>query len=88
MAGPANLNQRLQAAMNPEAIGLKRAGVEHSVMQTRNNYENTEEAKPLNSLIFGLVDTEKKNISVMLDQEDVRQYTEYFVEKQAEHHIF
>ena len=41
--GSANLNLRLQAALNPEGLSLKRAGVDYrvgdKVMQIRNNYE-------------------------------------------------
>ena len=40
--GSANLNQRLQAAINPEGPSLKRAGIDYrigdKVMQIRNNY--------------------------------------------------
>ena len=40
--GSANLNQRLQAAINPEGLSLKRAGIDYrigdKVMQIRNNY--------------------------------------------------
>ena len=43
VVGSANLNQRLQAAINPEGLSLKRAGVDYrvgdKVMQIRNNYE-------------------------------------------------
>ena len=43
--GSANLNQRLQAAFNPEGLSLKRAGVDYRVndrvMQIRNNYEKS-----------------------------------------------
>ena len=40
--GSSNLNQRLQAAINPEGLSLKRAGIDYrigdKVMQIRNNY--------------------------------------------------
>ena len=40
--GSANLNQRLQSAINPEGLSLKRAGIDYriddKVMQIRNNY--------------------------------------------------
>ena len=43
--GSANLNQRLQAAINPEGLSLKRAGIDYrigdKVMQIRNNYEKS-----------------------------------------------
>ena len=43
--GSANLNQRLQAAVNPEGASLKRAGIDYrigdKVMQIRNNYEKS-----------------------------------------------
>ena len=43
--GSANLNQRLQAAINPAGLSLKRAGIDYrigdKVMQIRNNYEKS-----------------------------------------------
>ena len=43
--GSANLNQRLQAAVNPEGVSLKRTGIDYrvgdKVMQIRNNYVKT-----------------------------------------------
>ena len=43
--GSVNLNQRLQAALNPEGLSLKRAGIDYrvddKVMQIRNNYEKS-----------------------------------------------
>ena len=51
-------------------------------------YETHWQLNKENIVIVGLVDAEKKNISLMLDKEDGRKHIEYFVEKNKPDIIF
>ena len=71
--GAANLNQVIQAAVNPQCIGLKRGGVEYrkhdKVMQIRNNYEK--EVFNGDIGVIGDVDLEERELTVRFDDRDV-----------------
>ena len=71
--GAANLNQVIQAAVNPQSTGLKRGGVEYrkhdKVMQIRNNYEK--EVFNGDIGVIGDVDLEERELTVRFDDRDV-----------------
>lgn len=71
--GASNLNQMIQAAVNPQSIGLKRGGVEYrrhdKVMQVRNNYEK--EVFNGDIGVIGDVDLEERELTVRFDDRDV-----------------
>ena len=67
--GIINLNQKLQAALNPDGFGLKRAGIEYKlgdkVMQIRNNYEKAVFNGDIG--IISNVDIENNELTVAFD---------------------
>lgn len=76
MVGSANLNQRLQAAMNQEGVSLKRAGMDYrvgdKVMQIRNNYEK---AVFIGDIGFiSAVNTEDSELTVNFDERSATYY--------------
>ncbi len=73
VVGSANLNQRLQAAMNPEGLFLKSAGVDYrvsdKVMQIRNNYEKAVFNGDIG--FISAVNTEDNELTVNFDDRKV-----------------
>ena len=73
-AGSANLNLLLQAALNPEGLSLKRAGVEYrtgdKVMQIRNNYEKAVFNGDIG--FVSKVSTEDNELTVAFDERSVK----------------
>ena len=73
VVGAANLNQALQAAINPTSIGLRRGGylyrVQDKVMQIRNNYDK--EVFNGDIGVITSVDLEDRNLRVDYDGREV-----------------
>ena len=73
VVGAANLNQSLQAAINPGGVGLKRGGYifkpGDKVMQIRNNYEK--EVFNGDIGVIADVDLEDRNLRVIFDDRHV-----------------
>ena len=71
--GSTNLNQLLQAALNPDGTGLKMAGIEFrlgdKVMQIRNNYEKAIFNGDIG--IVSAVNTEDRELTVSFDDKQV-----------------
>ena len=71
--GSANLNQRLQAAINPEGLSLKRAGIDYrigdKVMQIRNNYVKAVFNGDIG--FISAVNTEDSELTVDFDERSV-----------------
>ena len=71
--GSANLNQRLQAAINPEGVSLKRAGTDYrigdQVMQIRNNYVKAVFNGDIG--FVSAVNTEDSELTVSFDERSV-----------------
>ena len=74
VVGAANLNQILQAAINPESPGLRRGGVEYrvrdKVMQIRNNYDK--EVFNGDIGVVAAVDLEDRELVVNFDDREIR----------------
>lgn len=72
-AGSMNLNQRLQETLNPNEIGLKRAGVSYKVgdkvMQVRNNYDKSVFNGDIGRILK--VNTDDNELTVKFDEREV-----------------